>query len=220
MKPILIIILLCSFIQSSGTNTLKSDTLSKHIFSLDIKEHYGFIIIHSEEIRAIKNSFPTGTELNFNWQKIDEKSWNLCYCYPRAGLLVSFFDYDNKKILGYGFNLAGFVESFFRTNKKFNFSFKIAAGLSLSTKPYHKIKNPDNLSYSLPINQYTQLGIIFHYTLNPKIKLNLASNYNHISNGGLKEPNKGINYPTIGIGMDYTPNPIQIPKREKKEIKK
>ena len=73
MRPILIIILLYSFIQSSGTNILKSDTLSKHIFSLDVREHYGFIIIHSEEIRAIKNSFPIGTELNFNWQKIDEK---------------------------------------------------------------------------------------------------------------------------------------------------
>jgi len=189
------------------------------VFSLSTQQHYGFIIIHSRAIRAIKNSYPIGTEFNFNWQKIDKKSWDLCNCYPRVGGLVSFFDFDNKEILGYGFNVAGFVEPFFRTDKKLNISFRIVAGLSLATKPYDENTNPENLSYSLPVNEYSQLGIIFHYKINPKFKATFSTNYNHISNGGLKQPNKGINYPTLGVGLDYTPNPISFNAREKTDFK-
>ena len=85
---------------------------------MEIKQHYGFIIIHSRDIRAIEDSYPIGTEFNFNWQNIDQKSWELCHCYPKSGLLASFFDFDNRKILGYGFNLAGFIEPVFRIGKK------------------------------------------------------------------------------------------------------
>ena len=59
-----------------------------------------------------------GTEFNFNWQSVDQKSWELCHCYPKLGLLLSFFDFDNKEILGFGFNVAGFIEPVFQINKK------------------------------------------------------------------------------------------------------
>ena len=197
----------------------KDDEDVNGVFSLSAQQHYGFIIIHSRSIRAIKDSNPIGTEFNFNWQKIDKKSWDLCHCYPRVGVLFSFFDFDNKEILGYGFTAGGFVEPFFRTDKKFNISFRIAAGLLFDTKPYDEYANPENLSYSLPINQYSQLGILLHYRINQKIKLTTSSNYNHISNGGLKQPNIGINYPTLGLGLDYTPHPIPVKNRQKGDFK-
>ena len=81
---------------------------------------------------------------------------------------------------------------------KFNISFRIAAGLSLATKPYDEHNNPENLSYSLPINQYSQLGLILHCRINPKIKVTFSSNYNHISNGATDSNiscNKGKLYP-------------------------
>ena len=165
------------------------DTDLNSVFSISTKQHYGYIIIHSRSIRAIKNSYPFGTEFNFNWQKIDKKTWDLCHCYPRVGVLLSFFDFDNKEILGYGFTSGGFVEPFFRTDKRFNISFRLAAGLSFETRPYDENNNPENLSYSLPVNQYSQLALILHYHINPKIKVTTSGNYNHISNGGLKQPN-------------------------------
>ncbi len=32
--------------------------------------------------------------------------------------------------------------------------------------------------------------------------LSITANYNHFSNGGIKEPNGGINWPTISLGID------------------
>ena len=212
-------LLMCPYFVIGQVSDPANEDNSNSLFSFAVKQHYGFIIIHSRSIRAIKDSYPIGTEFNFNWQKIDKKSWDLCHCYPRVGVLLSFFDFDNKEILGYGFTAGGFVEPFFRTDKKFNISFRIASGLSFNTKPYDEHTNPENLSYSLPINEYSQLGLILHYRINSKIKVTASSNYNHISNGGLKQPNKGINYPTFGVGLDYTPHPISFKNREKTDFK-
>ena len=201
------IISLCFNNNIQANYILNNDTISNNMFSVAMHQHYGFIIIHSTEIRAIKDSYPTGTELTFNWQKMNQKSWDLCYCYPRIGVLVSFFDFDNKSILGYGYNVAGFIEPFFPINQKINISFRLASGLSFNTNPYDSIENPNNLSYSLPINEYSQLAGSIHYAVNSKLRIILSVNYNHISNGGLKQPNKGINYPTVSIGADYIPEP-------------
>ena len=112
------VLFFCS--SAKGIAAISSDSISHNPFVLGLRQHYGFVIIHSREIRAIKDSYPTGTELTASWQKMDKKSWDLCNCYPRSGILLSFFDFDNKKILGYGFNLAGFIEPFFRSHKKKN----------------------------------------------------------------------------------------------------
>ena len=215
-------LLFCTFVQGKEPNSFKHDTTSQNLFVLGLRQHYGFVIIHSRDLRAIKDSYPIGTELNFNWYKMDKESLNLCNCYPKVGFLISFFDFDNRKILGYGYNLAGFVEAYFRAHKKTSISFRTVAGLSLETRPYNEIDNSENMSYSVPINEYSQLSLAWHYRMKQKIKINIAVNYNHISNGGFKQPNKGINYPTVSIGLEYIHKPFifkDIPKQKFHGIK-
>jgi len=198
-------------------NQISADTNQRSQFVLAVRQHYGFVFLHSRDLRPIKDSYPWGTELTLNWHKMDLKSWEICNCYARVGLLFSFFDFDNREILGYGFNIAGFVEPFFTSHKKLNISVRPAAGLSFDTRPYDMVNNSDNLSYSLPVNVYLQANLAFNYRLNEKIGINLAANYNHVSNGGIKEPNKGVNYPTATIGLDYTFNPSPFTDRLKQK---
>jgi len=196
---------------------LNNDTNQRSQFVLGIRQHYGFVFIHSRELRPIKDSYPWGTELTLNWHKMDQKSWEVCNCYARVGLLFSFFDFDNREILGYGFNVGGFIEPFFTSHKKLNISLRPVGGFSFDTRPYDEANNPDNYSYSLPINVYLQLNLALNYRVNERIGLNLAANYNHVSNGGIKEPNKGVNYPTASIGLDYTFNPSPFADRLKEK---
>ena len=44
--------------------------------------------------------------------------------------------------------------------------------------------------------------------LNERTNLHLAGFYNHISNGGIKNPNKGINFPTLSLGADFNLRPM------------
>ncbi|HEY0750839.1 MAG TPA: acyloxyacyl hydrolase [Chitinophagaceae bacterium] len=166
---------------------------------------HGFIFAHSEAVENTKGSRPTGVELTLSKQRIDSAIWQLCNCYPRRGLLFSFYDYDNK-VLGKSVTAAYFLEPVYRLSNRLSFSLKGAAGLSYLSNPFDSIYNQTNLSYSTHISVYLQLGTGLWYRLNDHWSLNTSVSYNHESNGGMKEPNKGINWPTAGLGISYQPD--------------
>lgn len=56
------------------------------------------------------------------------------------------------------------------------------------------------------------MNISLNYRLTPQVALRAHGNFNHISNGGLKEPNSGINFPTMGLAVDYTLEDFDFPK--------
>ena len=55
----------------------------------------------------------------------------------------------------------------------------------------------------------------FNYRISKQWNLRVSGCYNHISNGGNKIPNKGINFPTAAIGFDYSLKPVKFPLRNK-----
>jgi|AntAceMinimDraft_17_1070374.scaffolds.fasta_scaffold19546_2 hypothetical protein len=184
-------------------------------FVLGIKQHYGFIILHTKAISQLKGSYPWAIEADFSWHLVGKKVWEAYHFYPRIGFFVSYFNFDNSSILGSGWSVIGYTEPFFMSHKKINFSIKGGAGLSYLTNPYDEIDNPDNLSYCLPLGGFVILNFGLNYRINQKLNLNIAATYNHISNGGVKQPNKGINFPTLTAGIDYTFNPVEFKKRPK-----
>ncbi|MDZ7742557.1 MAG: acyloxyacyl hydrolase [Bacteroidota bacterium] len=171
--------------------------------SIGVKAHYGFVIIHSRHLRPISDSYPFGIEANIMWHYNRERSYNKCLCFPRIGLSLSYWNFDNPRVLGHGLNMLFLLEPFFGINRKLSFSFRAGMGLSYGSKPYHSENNPDNMSYSTYISFPLAIAATLNYKINSRWLLNLSANYNHISNGGIKEPNKGINYPTVSAGVDY-----------------
>ncbi len=203
-----------SFAGTPANNDQAHDTLATPKV-LSVEPHKGFIIIHSKDIRNIKNSYPTGFDLSLCLHDNSKSAWETCNCYPRTGLGFSFFDFDNQRVLGQGYLLSFYIEPFFELGKGFSFSFKGTSGLGYLTKPFDEETNPDNRSYSLHVNGYLQLKAGLNYRFNPRWLVSMSANYNHISNGGIEEPNKGINFPTASVGVDYTFNPQPFPDREK-----
>ena len=60
----------------------------------------------------------------------------------------------------------------------------------------------------MALSAYLSLGISTYWRLNPQWSLVFTGDYQHISNGGVRQPNKGINWPTASIGVDYTFQPL------------
>jgi len=168
-----------------------------------LKADYGFVILHSQDIRPIGQSYPRGLSLELSWHAKSQKAYNSCLCFPRLGLSTTFWDFDNPKVLGQGLTSLFFVEPFFGLQRRLSFSFRAGIGLVYANRPYDAIHNPDNLSYSTRISFALLVGANINYRISPHLMLRLAGNYNHISNGGMNEPNKGINYPTLSLGLDY-----------------
>lgn len=188
----------------------------KNVFSVGLGVQHGFIFAHSPEVENTKGSNPTGIEGILSWQRSDPSVWNLCNCFPRKGILLAYYDYDNA-ILGQSYTAAYFLEPVYRLGKRFFFSFKGAAGLSYLTNPFDTILNPGNRSYSTSVSGYLLFGLGLWLQLSEHWWLNASVNYQHESNGGLQQPNKGINWPTAGFALSYqlNPRPYYTGKRQK-----
>ncbi len=178
----------------------------KQVFTgYSIRPHYGFVIIHSQDIVAVKDSYPIGLEIDAFRLNISQQAWNQCLCSPRAGISIGIWDFNSPDILGYGINPLVYIEPAFNVKNRLHFSFRGGAGLSLLSRPYDSVKNPNNLSYSTHIAFSLLAGVQLNYRINNRFSMQLAANFNHISNSGIKEPNKGINYPSASIGLTYFP---------------
>ncbi|MFN4971955.1 MAG: acyloxyacyl hydrolase [Bacteroidota bacterium] len=201
-------LILCSQVQAQVSPTERS------LFSVGLSAHRGFIFAHSKDVQNTDGSYPWGIQLDLNWHKRNQKTWDECYCYPRTGFQIQYFNYDNS-ILGHSVHANAYIEPYFNFNQRIQLSLKGMAGIAFLTHPFHPQRNPTNMSYSLPISGFVALGIGAHARVSNRINVHAYANYNHISNGGIKDPNKGINWPTVSLGFDYAIEDIAFPQREK-----
>jgi len=206
-----ILLWLMSCIPASGIVAQENDSAAApsklpNIFSIGAGIQHGSIFAHSPAVENTKGANPTGIELSFGWQRNDKAAWDLCNCYPRKGLLLAYYNYDTR-ILGKSFTAAYFLEPNYRLGKRNFFFIRGAAGLSYLTDPFDSLKNPGNQSYSTAVSGYLLFGIGLWFRINDHWWLNGSANYQHISNGGLAQPNKGINWPTVGLAMRYDYDP-------------
>ena len=174
------------------------------LFSIGLGVQHGFIFAHSEEVQNTRGARPTGIETILSWQRNDPAIFALCHCYPRQGLLLTYYDYD-VGLLGESVTAAYFLEPTYRIGNRVLFSFKGAGGISYLNNPYDSISNPGNQSYSTYVSAYLSVGVGVWVRLSERWSLNPNVNYQHISNGGRREPNKGINWSTAGIAVSYQP---------------
>ncbi|MGY5847354.1 acyloxyacyl hydrolase [Salegentibacter sp. HM20] len=187
--------------QSEASEEIKK---GKSLLSYGLGLQYGTIFAHSEEVQNTSGARPIGIESIIAWQRNDAAAYALCNCYPRQGLLLAFYDYD-VEVLGKSGTAAYFLEPTYRISDAFLFSFKGAGGFSYLSNPYHSENNPGNQSYSRHISAYLLVGIGAWLQVSDKLWINPTINYQHISNGGTRQPNKGINWPTAGLALSYQP---------------
>jgi len=191
----------------------EKDSIPNRQYVFGLRQHYGFIFRHSEALRnTTVTTYPWGLEADFSSLLTDKKSWSYCSCFPRTGLTFGYINFNSPGLLGYALPLIGYIEPFLSYHNTFSMYIRFGAGLAYMSNPYDSINNPDNLFYSTHISFPVILGVGLNYRLNKHWNFRLAGSFNHISNGGIKNPNKGINYPTLKLGADYTFNPYPLPK--------
>ncbi len=185
----------------------KSDSTGV-VFQAGLKVHHGSIIIHSRSVRAIEDSYPWGVEFNLTWHNLSQKAWESCNCYPKVGLSIGLWDFDNPDVLGQALAGIFYLEPVFGAQNRLSFSVWAGFGLFYKNNPHDPEDNPDNLSYSTHLAFPLQLGGNVHWRLNDQWQLDGTAVFNHISNGGIKEPNKGVNWPTMALGASYYLQPV------------
>lgn len=212
---VLLLAMLLGWTMACGQQ-ISDTTRSKNIFSVGLRAHGGYFLKHSATLTPLKESYPWGFEADIAWQLTGEKAYAFCSCYPRVGISVNYMNFDNGPVLGSAYYALAYVEPVFFVPRRFNLSFRIAlVGVAVMDRPYNETTNPNNLAYSTYVAFPIALGIGFNYRADKHWNIRLGGNYNHISNGGIKNPNKGLNYPTAHVGVDYSIQPINLEHRGK-----
>ena len=170
---------------------------------------YGSIFAHSEAVQNTAGAHPFGVEFQRIRQQVGEKAYNICRCYPKQSILVSAYSFDNE-VLGWSVMAAYMLEPTYRLNDWLFFSMRGAVGGAYASHPYHANTNPGNQSYSTRLNAYLMYGLGLQLQFHPRTALQLTANFQHISNGGLKEPNKGVNWPSVGLHVLRYNDPLNL----------
>ncbi len=168
-----------------------------------LQGYYGYIIPHSTDIAGISNSNPFGVQLELSRLKYSQNAWSTCNCYSQIGIALTYFNFNNSKELGSSMNVILFAEPKLSYGR-IETSLRAGMGLSYLTKVYDADTNPQNLFFSKPLSGILLAGLNIKTHVTPRWTAILSVNYNHISNGGTRQPNKGMNFPTIGLGTEYT----------------
>lgn len=163
---------------------------------------FGKILPHSKTIADLTNSYMWGWQADVSRIRYTKASWSICNCYSENGISLSYFNFNNPKELGSAINLALFAEPQLTLRRLF-ISLRAGMGVAYVTRVYHPDLNPRNLFFSTPWNGLLMLQLSTRYRLAPQWTLRLSASYHHISNGGKRQPNKGMNFPLIGLGVDY-----------------
>lgn len=179
-----------------------------------ISTQYGFIIPHSKELINVSGIRPLGIEVVMGWHLPARESGIV----TRRGFKASFVDFNNPNVLGFSINAAAFAEPLMASHHRFYTSFPVEFGLSYTNKVYDEFTNPTNLFFSLPLSFYLSAGIRFNWRLQTRLMMQISAHYQHISNGGLKQPNKGMNFPMAALGLIYYLQEPTWQKQMQKEV--
>lgn len=166
-----------------------------------ISAQYGTTIAHTKKIQSIQSNNPIGIQVDLFNQKDNQANYNLCKCYPQSGLSLAVFDYGNNAIVGQGAHLLFYLEPQFKVSDRNYFIIRAAAGLAFMNRPFDSITNPNNLAYSLPISGFVSFGPGWRYYISNQYSFFLLLPFNHVSNGGIKDPNIGLNFPSVQFGI-------------------
>lgn len=178
---------------------------------LGAQVHKGFIIPHAADLKAISQAKPVGVEVTYSRIPLSRAAYERCNCFARIGVYAHYFSFNNPTQLGRTYGVGGYIEPLIRYGQPLYFSIRATTGLSYLTRIYDAQTNPSNTFFGSPISGLLALSVGAHHRITNHLHLSATFRYNHISNGGIRQPNRGMNFPTAGLGVVYTAHPIRFP---------
>ena len=113
---VLIYLLLFDIVSGQETTTNTSEKPNFIGLSFD----YGFLIKHTPSLREIDDAYPSAISVDWSQLLLTQNAWEFCNCFPRVGVDVALWNWDNREVLGYGVLGMGYLEPYFNTQSRTN----------------------------------------------------------------------------------------------------
>ena len=169
---------------------------------IETKFHYGFIYPHHLELQIFNSHFPS-FELSLQKETFGKHKWERAFAYPLIGMTFWYSGLGKSPFLGSAFALSPYIDFPLYRYKAFFLGFRFSLGVGYITKKFDRIDNYKNLAIGGHLNAAVNLMIDLRYSLSNRLILSGGISLQHFSNGSLKLPNYGLNYPSVNLGLAY-----------------
>lgn len=189
--------------QESKTGALGNDR-----FSVRTQVYMGRYLSPSGNIEDIDPNAPTGLNLGIEFPSSRQRPWQQYLNDPTVGLGISWFNLGND-VMGEGIAMYPYIMLNALRLEKMHVKIKLAAGLTAVNGHYNATleETIPNKTFGSCLNAYLSGGLNLDFPIARNLKINTELGFNHISNGRIVEPNKGVNILYGGIGLTATMNP-------------
>lgn len=176
-------------------------TQSTYITS--IKYHDGILIPHHKGISEIKEESIRAVEINVGLIPKSERRWAQIYNQTEVGLGLYQGSLGNDKVLGQVTALFPYINFHILRSRKINLINHFGVGLGLNNRKFHPSNNKTNIAIGTDLNTFFIMSFDLEFALNTRWQLTGGVGMNHLSNGAMKLPNKGLNILTGNLALKY-----------------
>lgn len=191
------------------------ESFAQGVKRLSAKASVATIIAHSPDLKPISHSTPIGFNASWQWMGTGAKTWEVCNCFYYLGIESFYYNFNNPAALGSAAGVAGTFEPIFWRADRWTLSLASGIGLAYLSKVHDPVDNPENMFFSQPLSFLLFVAPTLEYRISSGWSAQMGVSYNHISNGGQKQPNKGMNFPTLSLGASRYLSSQNLPKYEK-----
>ncbi|WBV60298.1 acyloxyacyl hydrolase [Chryseobacterium camelliae] len=200
------LVLLSMLCWAQETDSIKGNTS----WAVSTGAEYGTVLPTNIHLESYPNRGYTGYSFQFLKQATGAKDWEKLYNYPQYGIGFFAFDFLENKQMGSPFAVYGIYNAKIKQWGKLKWSHHINFGISFNSNPFDLENRYYNTSVGSKTNMFISVGTGLYYEMGKHFDLGLNLKFNHLSNGSLKIPNKGLNSVAPQLSLVYYPERVTI----------
>jgi len=176
-------------------------------------QHGGFLPSGVDEVEYIEKNPFNAIDIRYGLTGYGRKKWQQLHHYPTFGIGVTkFFFQPNDNIFGNPFATYLFFNESIVRFKKSKITYNFDVGLSYGWKPYDSLDNPEQRVIGSSVNFVFMLALQYEFKISNRLDGIIGANLNHMSNGRIVSPNRGVNLYAGNVSLRYKLRPSKQKK--------
>lgn len=146
-----------------------------------------------------------GTAMQITKQTMGNENWHEAYGFPAIGFGVGYFNMLEQDHMNNPFIFYGVFSGSLMKGNKLDWRYEFDAGIAYKWRTFSQKENYLNYTFGAKSSVHFSLGTSVVYQLSKHFDIGVGVALNHFSNGGFREPNKGLNEYNVQMQFTYVP---------------
>lgn len=175
-------------------------TAQKQPWSIGARGYFGFLWPHRQDMWVLVEKHSGGVELYAEKQVSGDKPWHQYYKGPSYGVGLLYVNFANPEKIGPVARILPYLYLPFKNNDRSSFGIRLGWGIGFVSKPYDRRENTQQIAIGSKANMAVQIMFEYHRSFGRYTILS-GLGIDHWSNGSFRQPNLGINYLALSVGV-------------------